>query len=169
MSPSDGFDCISGSALRHPRILNEVEMLMATRTTSNQQSEATKTAVDTAKEAAEAATERAAIFEQDVSLTADNMLETVVSGQAGAVHAVESTGHAVLEGMARVQKEVVDFVSTRIRQDMETQKELLRCRNFDELREVQTRFLKTAMDQYAAESKRLMQLGSEVFARSANR
>jgi hypothetical protein len=63
----------------------------------------------------------------------------------------------------------VDFVSTRIRQDMETQQELLRCRNFDELREVQTRFLKTAMDQYAAESTRLMQLGSEVFARSANR
>jgi hypothetical protein len=78
------------------------------------------------------------------------MLETVVSGQTGAVQAVESTGHAVLEGMARVQKEVVDFVSTRIRQDMETQKELLRCRNFDELREVQTRFINTAMDLYAA-------------------
>jgi hypothetical protein len=42
----------------------------------------------------------------------------------------------------------VDFVSTRIRQDLETQQELLRCRNFDELREVQTKFLKTAMDQY---------------------
>ena len=53
--------------------------------------------------------------------------------------------------MEKVRQEVVDFVSTRIRHDMETQQELLRCRNFDEIREVQTRFIKTAMDQYTAE------------------
>ena len=74
----------------------------------------------------------------------------------------------MLEGMEKVRQEVVDFVSTRIRHDMETQQELLRCRNFDELREVQTRFVKTAMEQYTAESMRLMELGSEILQRSAN-
>ena len=66
------------------------------------------------------------------------------------------------------RQEVADFVSTRIRHDMETQQELLRCRNFDELREVQTRLIKTAMDHYTAESTRLMEIGSEAIQRSAN-
>jgi hypothetical protein len=150
-----------------------MEMPMATRTTSNQPFEAAKTvaaaSADTAGKAAEAAAESSpSVSEQDVLLATDNVLETVVAGQAEAVQAVESSGHAMLEGMAKVQKEVVDFVSTRIRQDLETQQELLRCRSFDDLRDVQTKFVKTAMEQYAAESQRLMQLGSEVFRRSVD-
>ena len=142
---------------------------MATRTTSNQPLEATTTsatdaAVDTAKRTAEAVAESNAHRSEDVS----PVLDAVVAGQTVAVQAVESTSRAMLEGMEKVRQEVVDFVSTRIRHDMETQQELLRCRNFDELREVQTRFIKTAMDQYTAESTRLMEIGSEAFQRSTN-
>ena len=96
------------------------------------------------------------------------MLDAVVAGQTVAVQAVESTSRAMLEGMEKVRHEIVDFVSTRIRHDMETQQELLRCRNFDELREVQTRFVKTAMEQYSVELKRLIEIGSEALQRSAN-
>jgi hypothetical protein len=150
---------------------------MATRTTSNQPFEAAKTvatatdtAADTAKKATKAAAEsNADVSGENVSSATDDVLHAVVAGQTEAVQAVESTGHAMLEGMAKVQQEVVDFVSTRIRHDMETQQEFLRCRNFDDLQEVQTRFVQTAMEQYAAKSKQLMQLGSEVVQRSAER
>ena len=73
----------------------------------------------------------------------------------------------MLEGWKRCGRSG-GFRVHRIRHDMETQQELLRCRNFDELREVQTRFVKTAMEQYTAESMRLMELGSEILQRSAN-
>ena len=141
---------------------------MANRTTSNQPLEATTTAatdaaIDTVERTAEAVAESNADRSEEVS----QVLNAVVAGQTVAVQAVESTSRAMLEGMEKVRQEVVDFVSTRIRHDMETQQELLRCRNFDELREVQTTFVKTAMDQYTAESKRLMELGSEVLQRSA--
>ena len=42
-----------------------------------------------------------------------------------------------------------EFVSERIRQDLATQAELLGCRNLDEVGAVQTRFFRTAVDQYS--------------------
>ena len=54
----------------------------------------------------------------------------------------------------------------RIRQDLETQQELLGCRTFDEVREVQSRFFRTTLDQYSTEATKLTQLGTEVLMRS---
>jgi hypothetical protein len=85
------------------------------------------------------------------------------------VQATESSGRAVLDGMTKMQQEVANFVSKRIAHDLEAQQEMLGCRNFDELQEVQTRFFRTAVDHYTAETKRLMRLGSEVVQRSVNR
>jgi hypothetical protein len=51
-----------------------------------------------------------------------------------------------------------------MRQDIETQAKLLRCRNLGEIRETQTRFFRTAMDQYAAEATKLMKIGAEMLA-----
>jgi t-SNARE complex subunit (syntaxin) len=45
---------------------------------------------------------------------------------------------------------------------METQAELLRCRTLDEIHEAQTRFFRTAMDQYAAEATKLMKIGADL-------
>jgi hypothetical protein len=71
--------------------------------------------------------------------------------------------------MTKMQEEIASFVSKRIAHDLETQQKMLRCRNFDELQEVQTRFFRTAVDDYSAETRRLMKLGSEVVQRSVNR
>jgi len=67
-----------------------------------------------------------------------------------------------------VRQEVVEFVSTRIRCDIENQQDLLCCRSFDELRQIQARFVGTTMDQYTAETRRLMEIGALAFRRSAN-
>ena len=78
-------------------------------------------------------------------------------------------GHAsasMLTGVTEMQKEIAGFVSERIHQDLETQQELLRCRTFDEVREVQSRFFRTTLDQYSAEATKLMQLSTAVFTRS---
>jgi hypothetical protein len=74
-----------------------------------------------------------------------------------------------MDGMTKMQEEIASFVSKRIAHNLETQQEMLGCRNFDELQEVQTRFFRTAMNDYSAETKRLMRLGPEVVQRSVNR
>ena len=58
------------------------------------------------------------------------------------------------------------FITERIRQDVETQAEMLRCRTLDDVRDLQTRFFKTAVDQYAAEMSRLMKIGTDTMQRS---
>jgi hypothetical protein len=79
---------------------------------------------------------------------------------------MEAAGQAMMEGVTKLQREIADFVSERIRHDVETQQALMRCRSFDDVRDVQTRFFQTAVDQYSAEANRLMKLGSEIVHRS---
>ena len=83
---------------------------------------------------------------------AEAAMRQVAAVPQAALAGAGDAGTAVLEGMSRVRAEVADFVAERIRQDIETQAELLGCRNLDEVREVQSRFFRTAIDQYAAEA-----------------
>ena len=107
--------------------------------------------------------------EAELSSAADTVIDTVTATQQEAMQTMESARSAMMEGMSRVQREIADFVSERIRQDMETQQALLRCKTLDEVRDVQSGFFKTAMDQYAAEATKLMKLGTEIVARSFDR
>jgi hypothetical protein len=88
----------------------------------------------------------------------------LVSAQENALHVVEQSSTAMIEGFATAQKEIAEFLNERFRQDLETQSDLLRCRTFDDIREVQTHFFRTAMDQYAAEATRLMKIGAGMIA-----
>jgi hypothetical protein len=99
----------------------------------------------------------------------DAAIDNVTALQQEAVETVEHAGATLFEGVGRVQQEIAQFVSTRVREDLETQQQILRCRSLDDLREVQFRFVKTAMDQYSAETARLMKLGSEIMVRSVER
>jgi hypothetical protein len=106
---------------------------------------------------------------ESVESPQDAVIDNVTALQQETVETVEHAGATLLEGVGRVQQEIAQFVSTRVREDLETQQQLLRCRSLDDLREVQFRFVKTAMDQYSAETARLMKLGSEIMARSVER
>jgi hypothetical protein len=145
---------------------------MATRTTSKKQPEAKEEFAAVAAKAEsgkEAAQTAADVPTEDVSSAADTAIDTVMIGHTEVVQATESSGRAVLDGMTKMQQEVANFVAKRITHDLETQQEMLRCRNFDELQDVQTRFFRTAVEHYSDETKRLMRLGSEVVQRSVNR
>jgi hypothetical protein len=49
------------------------------------------------------------------------------------------------------------------------QSELLGCRTLEEVRAAQSRFFRTAIDQYAAEASQMMRLGTEAVSRSMSR
>jgi len=105
----------------------------------------------------------------DLGSAADTVIDSVTASQQQALQTMETAGAAMIEGVTRVQREIAEFVSERIRQDMETQQEFLRCKSIDDVRELQTRFFKTAMDQYSAEATRLIRISGEVMARSLDR
>ena len=92
--------------------------------------------------------------------------EAITSAQQETLHKMGAAGAAMLEGLTKAQHEISDFITERIRQDVETQAEMLRCRTLDDVRDLQTRFFKTAVDQYAAEMSRLMQIGTDTMQRS---
>jgi hypothetical protein len=124
------------------------------------------------RSAGDAAETAARAAEADVAERADaaaDAVDELARSQEEALHGVEVAGQTVVEGVTRFQREIIDFVSERIRQDMETQQAMLRCRTFDEVRDVQTRFFQTAMDQYSTETNRLMKLGTEMMQRSLER
>jgi hypothetical protein len=145
------------------------------RATVDNAEHVTKTAADAAQRTAKAAADTAGSM---AATMADGLdAETIVSTtresiavatrtQQQAVDSMERSSAAMLTGLAEMQKEIAGFVSERIRQDLETQQELLRCRTFDDIREAQSRFFRTTLDQYSAEATKLMQLGTEVFTRS---
>jgi hypothetical protein len=87
---------------------------------------------------------------------------TAVSLPEEDVRLFENAGTAVLAGLSKAQKEIAEFVAERIRQDIDSQVELMRCRTLDEVLDVQSRFVNTAMDQYAAEASRLARIGAEM-------
>ena len=67
------------------------------------------------------------------------------------------------EGIADLSSETLSFVAERVREDVKTQQEILKCSSLTEVQAVQTAFLKRAFDQYAAESEKIMKLNSELF------
>ena len=142
--------------------VHNVERL--TRTASDAAERISKAATDAAGRLAETAAES---FDAEtlVSTTRES-IAAATSTQRQAVESMERASASMLTGVAEMQKEVAGFISGRIRQDLETQQELLRCRTLDDVREVQGRFLRTTFDQYSAEATKLIELGTEAFARS---
>ena len=96
----------------------------------------------------------------------DRLIDSVTAGQQEVLDAMESTGRAMIEGVDLTRRSLVDFVAERIRQDIDTQAALMRCRSLDEVRELRSRFLRKAVDQYAGEASRLIMIGRQLASRT---
>ena len=135
-----------------------------TKTASDAAERTTRAAADTAGRMAETTAD--SLDAETIVSTTRESIAVATKTQQQAVESMERASASMLTGVTEMQKEIAGFVSERIRQDLETQQELLRCRTLDEVREVQSRFFRTTLDQYSAEATKLMQLSTEVFTRS---
>ena len=77
-------------------------------------------------------------------------------------------GTAWLEAMGAMSAEVAEFVAERIKEDVKTQHEILHCKNVGELQNIQAEFLQKAIDQYQAETNKLVEMSNKAFM-SANK
>ena len=74
-------------------------------------------------------------------------------------------GTAWLEGMGQIGAELADFLAARISEDVKTQHEILHCKDPGELQAIQTRFMARAVEQYSAETGKLVEMSQDMFAR----
>lgn len=68
-----------------------------------------------------------------------------------------------IETMGDMGAEVLSFLADRIKEDVKTQHELLHCKDVDEARRIQQRFVQKAIDQYQAETGKLVEMGMSAF------
>ncbi len=67
---------------------------------------------------------------------------------------------AWMEMMSDMGAEVMNFVAERVKEDVKTQHQVLHCKDVKELQHIQYQFIQTAIDQYQAETGKLVEMGS---------
>ena len=80
-----------------------------------------------------------------------------------------SMSTAWLENLSGLCSELASFAAERLRDDVKTQHAILHCKSFAELQHVQAQFLQRMLDQYAAETGRLAEIGTEMAANAQGR
>ena len=75
-------------------------------------------------------------------------------------------GAAFVESMGQLNKEFVRFVGERLQEDVKTQHALMQCRDVGKLSEIQADFIKTAFDQYAAETGTMVEMSMKIVEES---
>lgn len=71
-------------------------------------------------------------------------------------------GTAWVEAISQMGSEVTQFVADRIKEDVKTQHKILHCKDMTELHNLQAEFLQTALEQYAAESGKLLEISNSL-------
>ncbi len=71
-------------------------------------------------------------------------------------NAATNMGGDAMQNWLEMVNEGVQFVVTRVQQDLEFQQSLLSCRNLEDLQRVQGDFYRKAMEHYSTESSRIM-------------
>lgn len=72
-------------------------------------------------------------------------------------------GTAWVEALSDMSAEVAGFVADRIKEDVKTQHKILHCKNAADLQHIQSEFMQKAMDQYTAETGKLVKMGTKAF------
>lgn len=99
---------------------------------------------------------------------ADAPLNTLAQLQEAGLGNLMGMSTAWVEALSDMGAEVASFVADRIKEDVKTQHEILHCKNVADLQHIQGQFVQKAIDQYQAETGKLLQMGTEAFATHAD-
>ncbi len=85
---------------------------------------------------------------------------------------VRKSGLGVMMGMSEAMTEAIGnmgaefagFLAGRIKEDIRTQHRLLHCKDLGEIQRIQVEFFRKALDEYQAETGKLIEMGAQVFS-----
>lgn len=96
--------------------------------------------------------------------SADGSSDAITTLRRAGVEDAMGFGTAWAAMVSDLSAEMLGFLSDRIREDLKTQHRLFHCRDAHELREIQAEFLQRAIDQYQAETGKLIEMSSNAFS-----
>lgn len=99
--------------------------------------------------------------------SADESSDAMAARRQAGVEDAMGFGAAWTAMVSDLSAEMLTFLSDRIREDLKTQHRLFHCRDAHELREIQAEFLQKAIDQYQAETGKLIEMSSTAFSAMA--
>ncbi|MFQ6548459.1 phasin family protein [Aestuariibius sp. 2305UL40-4] len=92
----------------------------------------------------------------------DQGTEDAVTLRTMGFGAMAGVGTTWVEVLSDMGSEVLSFVADRIKEDVKTQHEILHCKDVGELQRIQAEFIQTAMDQYATETGKLVEMSQKL-------
>ncbi len=93
-----------------------------------------------------------------------NALNAMTALQRSGFGNMMGMGSAWAEAFGEMSAEFVGFLADRIKEDVKTQHKVLHCKDMRELQQIQAEFVQTAVEQYQAETGKLMEMSSTAFA-----
>ncbi|TDT78119.1 phasin protein [Litoreibacter halocynthiae] len=96
----------------------------------------------------------------------DNPALAAIRDMQSAGFASTSTmGTAWLEAMSDLGSEVLSFVAERVKEDVKTQHQILHAKSLAQVQHIQAEFVQKAVDQYSAETGKLVELSKVAMAK----
>lgn len=96
---------------------------------------------------------------QSQATGADNPFAPLLELQKAGFGNMMGMNSAWLESLGEMGAEFMQFLAERVREDVKTQHQILHCKDVSEMQEIQARFVQKAIDQYQAETGKLVQMG----------
>ena len=94
--------------------------------------------------------------------TTNEQMATLAAFNGAAIGMISKACEAYMNGFAEVNAEAMNFMSARLRQDAELGQALAECRDWNAMTSLQQNWSRKAMEDYAAETRKLMELNSRV-------
>ena len=107
--------------------------------------------------------------ESDTAGKGDASFNAITQFQEAGFGNMVELSTAWFEALGDLSTEVVSFVVDRIKEDVKVQHEIMHCKNVAEVQQIQSQFLQKAMDQYQAETGKLIEVGSKAFAKKCDK
>ena len=82
--------------------------------------------------------------------------------QAASLNSLSAFNTTMAENTARLYREWTEFMSHRLREDMALRQRLMTCSSAEDMAAVQAAFFKGAMEEYAAESRKMLQMTQDM-------
>ncbi|MBY5932907.1 phasin family protein [Tateyamaria omphalii] len=100
---------------------------------------------------------------KDKSDATGTMIDAMANWQAAGLGALNWFNASTIERMGDMGAEWMTFVAERVREDVALQHGLLHAKSPAEVQQLQMRFLQKAMDQYSAETGKMIEMSSKLF------
>lgn len=85
--------------------------------------------------------------------------------QASGFGSMTTMGTAWVEAMSDLGSEFLSFVADRVKEDVQAQHEILHAKDVEEVQKLQAKFIKKAVDQYSAETGKMVALSHSALAK----